>query len=221
MWLACGAAAAADAPALVLEHLTPSEGMPQGTVYATLQDSQGFVWLGTEDGLVRYDGHELVRYASSRSVGGLPGNFIRAIVEDAHHDLWIAIKDSGLAHWNRATDSFTVYRHDPSNTASLASDTTRTVLVDARGRVWVGTYDAGIDVLDPASGRFEHFRHDPANPNSPGDNQIFTLALDRSGALWIGTAAGLDRWQPERSAFVHFRHDAKDPGSLEIGRAHV
>jgi signal transduction histidine kinase/ligand-binding sensor domain-containing protein len=215
MWLASGAAAAADAPALVLEHLTPSEGMPQGTVYATLQDSQGFVWLGTEDGLVRYDGHELVRYAYSRSVGGLPGNFIRAIVEDAHHDLWIAIKDSGLARWNRATDSFTVYRHDPSNAASLASDTTRTVLVDARGRVWVGTYDAGIDVLDPASGRFEHFRHDPANPDSLGDNQIFTLALDRSGALWVGTAAGLDRWQPERSAFVHFRHDAKDPASLD------
>jgi signal transduction histidine kinase/ligand-binding sensor domain-containing protein/CheY-like chemotaxis protein/HPt (histidine-containing phosphotransfer) domain-containing protein len=215
MWLASAAAAAADAPALVLEHLTPSEGMPQGTVYTTLQDSRGFVWLGTEDGLVRYDGHELVRYAYSRAAGGLPGNFIRAIVEDAHHDLWIAIKDSGLARWNRATDSFTVYRHDPSSTASLASDTTRTVLVDARGRVWVGTYDAGIDVLDPASGRFEHFRHDPANPNSLGDNQIFTLALDRSGALWVGTAAGLDRWQPERSAFVHFRHDAKDPASLE------
>jgi signal transduction histidine kinase/ligand-binding sensor domain-containing protein/HPt (histidine-containing phosphotransfer) domain-containing protein/ActR/RegA family two-component response regulator len=217
IWLltACGASVAADAPALVLEHLTPSEGMPQGTVYATLQDSQGFVWLGTEDGLVRYDGHELVRYAYSRSVGGLPGNFIRAIVEDAHHDLWIAIKDSGLARWNRSTDSFTVYRHDPSNAASLASDTTRTALVDEQGRVWVGTYDAGIDVLDPGSGRFEHFRHDPANPNSLGNDQIFSLALDRSGALWAGTAAGLDRWQPERSAFMHFHHDAKDPASLD------
>ena len=214
MWLAAGAAAAADTPALVLEHLTPSEGMPQGSVYATLQDSQGFVWLGTEDGLVRYDGHELVRYAYSRGVGGLPGNFIRAIVEDAHHDLWIAIKDSGLARWNRATDSFTVYRHDPANAASLASDTTRTVLVDARGRVWVGTYDAGIDVLDPASGRFEHFRHDPADPNSLGNNQIFTLALDRSGTLWAGTAAGLERAQPERGAFAHFRHDERDPASL-------
>jgi len=209
-------AIAADAPALVLEHLTPSDGMPQGTVMTTLQDSQGFVWLATEDGLVRYDGHDLVRYAYSRSAGGggLPGNFIRDIAEDAHHDLWIAIKDAGLARWNRATDSFTVYRHDTKNSASLASDTTRTVLVDARGRVWVGMYDAGIDVLDPASGRFEHFRHDPANPDSLGDNQIFTLFMDRSGALWVGTAAGLDRWQPERSAFTHFRHDPNDPNTL-------
>jgi signal transduction histidine kinase/ligand-binding sensor domain-containing protein/CheY-like chemotaxis protein/HPt (histidine-containing phosphotransfer) domain-containing protein len=213
--LLAASGAAADSPALVLEHLTASDGMPQSTVNATLQDSQGFVWIATEDGLVRYDGHDLVRYASSRSADALPGNFIRAIVEDAHHDLWIAIKDSGLARWNRKTDGFTVYRHDASKPASLASDTIRTLLVDPRGRIWVGTYDAGIDVLDPASGRFEHFHHDPANPNSLGDNQIFTLMLDRSGAIWAGTAAGLDRWQPERSAFVHFQHDAKDPASLD------
>src|SRR6202167_3789609 len=169
---------AADTPSLVLEHLTPSEGLPQGTVNATLQDSQGFVWLATEDGLVRYDGHELVRYAYSRSVGGngLPGNFIREIVEDAHHDLWIAIKDAGLARWNRATDSFTRFRHDPKDPALLTSDVTRAVLVDARGRVWVGMNDAGIDILDPASGRIEHRRHDPHNADSLSDDQIFTLA---------------------------------------------
>ena len=56
-------AAAADAPPLILEHLTTADGLPQATVMTTLQDSQGFVWLGTEDGLVRYDGHELYRYA--------------------------------------------------------------------------------------------------------------------------------------------------------------
>jgi len=213
---ATAAVRAADAPALFLEHLTASEGMPQGTVNVTLQDSQGFVWLGTEDGLVRYDGHELVRYGHSRTSGeGLPGNFIRDIVEDSHHDLWIAIKDTGLARWNRATDGFTVYRHDPANGASLASDATRAVRVDERGRVWVGMDGTGIDVLDPTSGGVEHFRHDPANPNSLSDDRIFTLALDRSGRLWAGTGAGLDRWQPERHAFLHFHHDPHDPQSLD------
>src|ERR1700756_5737536 len=85
---------AADSPPLILEHLTTADGLPQGTVFATLQDSQGFIWLGTEDGLIRYDGHEIVRYASSRGAsGGLPGNYIQAIAEDANHDLWIAVKD--------------------------------------------------------------------------------------------------------------------------------
>jgi len=208
------AAPAADAPPLVLEHLTAAEGMPQGTVYDTLQDSQGFVWLATEDGLVRYDGHDLVRYGYSRNaVDGLPGNFVRQIVEDAHHDLWIAIKDAGLARWNRATDSFTRYRHDPENSASLASDVARAVVVDTHGRIWIATNDAGVDVLDPSSGAIEHRRHDPANPDSLSDDQTFTLYLDRSGSVWVGTAKGLDRWQPERNAFAHFRRQSDDPRS--------
>ena len=213
-WTAA-AQAAADAPPLVLEHLTTADGLPQGTVFSTLQDSQGFVWLGTEDGLVRYDGHELVRYAYSHSTaGGLPGNFINQVAEDTHHDLWIAIKDAGLARWNRATDSFTVYRHDPANPASLASDAVHNVLVDARGRIWVGTSDAGIDILEPATGRIQHLRHDPANANSLINDQIYTLMLDRSGTLWVGTDAGLDQWQADRGTFIHFRHAAADPHSL-------
>ena len=86
-------AVAADAPPLILEHLTTADGLPQGTVMATLQDSQGFVWLGTEDGLVRYDGRQLYRYAAARgSVNSLSGNFIWDIVEDARQDLWIAVR---------------------------------------------------------------------------------------------------------------------------------
>jgi signal transduction histidine kinase/ligand-binding sensor domain-containing protein/CheY-like chemotaxis protein/HPt (histidine-containing phosphotransfer) domain-containing protein len=209
------AQAAIDSSPLILEHLTTSDGLPQGTVFATLQDSQGFVWLGTEDGLVRYDGQTLVRYAHSPSArGGLPGNFIYQIIEDAHHDLWIAIKDAGVARWNRGSDTFTVFRHDSANPGSLASDAARAVMMDALGRVWIGTSDAGIDILDPATGRFEHLRHDPAYAGSLIDDRIFTLTLDRSGSVWIGTESGLDRWQSERRAFDHFRHSAQDPHSL-------
>jgi signal transduction histidine kinase/ligand-binding sensor domain-containing protein/CheY-like chemotaxis protein/HPt (histidine-containing phosphotransfer) domain-containing protein len=209
------AAAAVDPPPLILEHLTTVDGLPQATVGAILQDSQGFVWLGTQDGLVRYDGHELYRYAySRRAADGLQGNFIYQIVEDQHHDLWIAIKDAGIARWNRSTDRFTAYRHDPANPASLASDAVRTLLVDASGRIWIATSDAGIDRLDPTTGHIEHLRHDPANPGSLADNQVWALALDRSGALWAGTQAGLDEWQPDRGAFRHFRHAAPDPHSL-------
>ena len=213
--LLCADAPAADTAPLTLEHLSTAEGLPQGTVFVTLQDSQGFVWLATEDGLIRYDGHELYRYAYSRSArGGLPGNYIHAIVEDAHHDLWLAIKDGGLARWDRATDSFSVYRHDPANPDSLASDAVHAVLVDARNRVWVGTSNAGLDILEPASGRIQHLRHDAQDPDSLVDDRITTLALDHAGVLWVGTEAGLERWQPERHAFSHFHHAAADAHSL-------
>jgi signal transduction histidine kinase/ligand-binding sensor domain-containing protein/CheY-like chemotaxis protein/HPt (histidine-containing phosphotransfer) domain-containing protein len=215
-WIAASVAPAAiDTPPLILEHLTTLEGLPQGTVMVTLQDSQGFIWIGTQDGLVRYDGHELARYAYSRSAPqGLPGNFINQIVEDSNHDLWIAVKDAGIARWNRASNTFKVYRHDPGNPDSLASDAVRTLLLDKHGRVWIGTSDAGVDLLNPATGRFQHLRHDPADANSLIHNRVFTLTLDRDGTLWVGTEAGLDRWNEAGGKFVHFQHQTDDAHSL-------
>jgi signal transduction histidine kinase/ligand-binding sensor domain-containing protein/CheY-like chemotaxis protein len=218
---------------LVLEHLTTADGLPQGTVYATLQDSQGFVWLATEDGLVRYDGHELVRYSRlPTSSGGLSGNYIFQMTEDAHRDLWIAVKDGGVARWHRDTNSFTIIRHSDTDPQSLASDAVRALVLDERGRVWIGTSDAGIDVLEPATGRIEHLRHDADNPNTLSSDRILTLTFDRSGALWVGTEQGLDRLprvappalhgirsaalrsQPPQRAFTHIRHQKGNPGSL-------
>ena len=184
---------AADAPPLILEHLTTTDGLPQGTVYTTLQDSQGFIWLGTEDGLVRYDGHELVRYAYSRDDhNSLPGNFVYEVVEDGSHNLWIALKDAGLARWNRTTDSFTVWRHEAGNAQSLSSDAARTLAANPQGQIWIGTSDAGINVLDPKTHRIDHLRHDDGKPGSLVDDRILTLTLDRSGRMWVGTEKGLD-----------------------------
>jgi len=208
-------AVSADAPPLVLEHLTTADGLPQGTVMATLQDSQGFVWLGTEDGLVRFDGRRLHRYAARHgTVDALPGNFIWAIVEDARQDLWIAVKDGGLARWHRRSDSFTAYRHDPNKTDSLASDAVRNVLVDRRGRIWAGTSDAGVDILDAVSGRIQHLRHHDGDIASLSSDRIFTLTQSRSGDVWIGTAAGLDVWRVASGTLTHFGPPAGATGSL-------
>ena len=124
-------------------------GCREGGVHAILQDSQGFMWFGTEDGLVRYDGQELVRYGYSRKENrALPGNFVNRIAEDAHHDIWVAI-NGGLARWSRAQDDFTVFRHDPHDPGSLASDDVNAVSIDTQGRIWIGTTTRGLDVLDP------------------------------------------------------------------------
>ena len=196
---------AADAPPLVLAHITTTDGLPQSTVMSTLQDSQGFVWMGTEDGLVRFDGDQLQRYAHSRNdTTSLPGNFVWDIAEDAHHDLWIATKDSGLARWSRATDTFITYRHDARNAQSLASDSLRAVLVDARGRVWVGTTDAGVDILDTATGRFEHLPRAGAKAGSLSSDRVYTLSRGHADAVWIGNEGGLDRWNADTRTLEPF-----------------
>ena len=216
LWIVTGTsgAVAADAPPLVLAHITTTDGLPQATVMTTLQDSQGFVWFGTEDGLVRFDGEQLQRYAHSRDdPRSLAGNFVWDIVEDGHHDLWIAIKDGGLARWSRATDTFTTYRHDRRDPNSLASDALRALLIDARGRLWVGTTDAGVDVLDPATGRFEHLAQPGGKTGSLSSNQIRALSLGQRGDVWIGTEAGLDRWRADTGVVEPFGPAARDARS--------
>lgn len=219
-WCAPPDARSADTSPLILQHLTALEGLPQGTVMASLQDSQGFVWLGTEDGLVRFDGHDLHRYAYSRSSqDGLPGNFVNAIAEDAHGDLWLAIKGAGLAQWHRGTDSFTAYRHDPSNPASLSSDAVRTVLIDAHGRVWAGTLDAGVNVLAPDTGSILHLNSSRRDGDSLSDDRIQALMQDRRGDVWIGTHAGLDRWRLDGERFV--REPLATPADPTLGSRQI
>ena len=206
LWALTAAAATsgADAPPAVFAHLTTADGLPQSTVYATLQDSQGFVWFGTEDGLVRYDGHRLFRYGYRRGASdGLPGNFIQAITEDVHHDLWIALADGGLARWNRSTDRFTVYRHDPAHSESLASDVLSALIVDDLGRIWIGTRDSGIDVLDPVTAHIDHLRHDSDRADSLIDDRVRTLVRGASGAVWVATDRGLDLLLPGTNSFLH------------------
>ena len=193
------AAHAAEQRPLVLRHLTTADGLPQATVMTTLRDSQGFVWLGTEDGLVRFDGVNIERYASSPDAkNSLPGDFIWQVVEDAHHDLWIAVKNAGIARWRRNANQFDVYQHVPGREDSLASNAVRTLLIDGKGQIWVGSTDAGIDILDPATGKFQHLRHDARVADSLSSDNVFTLKLDRTGAVWIGTDSGLDRWKEQR-----------------------
>ncbi len=215
--LACWTPVALGSPEkqpLILENLSTRDGLPQGDVMATLQDSQGFVWIGTEDGLVRFDGHEIRRYAySPTGRGGLPGNFISSIAEDKNGDLWIGVKGGGLACWHRATDTFTVYRHDPTDPNSISSDAVRTVMVDNKGLIWIGSLDAGIDVLEPAGQQIRHSRHNSNRADSLGNDQVHALLQDRTGSIWIGTHTGLDRADTDSNTFIHYRLQSHPNGS--------
>ncbi|MEP6885420.1 MAG: two-component regulator propeller domain-containing protein [Gammaproteobacteria bacterium] len=194
LWTPLTAVAMSSHP-MLLDHLGSEDGLPQGTVYASLQDSTGFMWFGTEDGLVRYDGNEIHRYAFDPTIrDGLPNNFVFQIVEDRRGDLWVAMKGGGVAHWHRATDTFTTYAHVAGEVKSLASDQVRTIIVDPENRLWIGTLDAGIDILDPRSGHITHLRHQAGRPESLIDDQVYSLLQDRRGEVWVGTNGGIDRW---------------------------
>jgi len=197
----------ADQPPMVFSHLTMEDGLSQASVNDVLQDSQGFMWLATENGLNRYDGGEVRRYYRERNkADGLASDFIWAIDEDRAGNLWLATEGGGVAVWNRRTETFHSYRHASGDPQSLSSDVVRNLLIDRNGLVWIATRDEGLNRLDPATGKVTRFTHDPAQAGSLGSNRnLYALLEDRDGAIWVGTSAGLDRYVSEQDRFDHFR----------------
>ncbi len=192
--LACAALSAhADHP-IRFEHLDTEKGLPQNTVMTTLQDSRGFMWFATEDGLARFDGYDFVRYARNRSdPNGLTSSFIWDVAEDRNGDLWVAAKDGGVARWSRQQETFTTFRHDPTRSDSLSSDAARTLLVASDGSIWVGTIGGGLNRLDPSTQRVTRFRNDPRNSSTLASDIVTALHEDTDGTIWVGTDNGLQQ----------------------------
>ena len=217
-------AAPANAPVpavrpLYLEHLTVHDGLSQGTVMSLLQDSQGYLWLGTESGLDRYDGYSIKEYRRERgNAYSLASDYIWAIAEDSQHDLWLATDGGGVERWDRNKDQFVRFKHDPGNPGSLASDSVRSLLIDAEGRIWAGTLGQGLDILDPNTGNVRHFRHRDGDPRSLPADGVCVLYTDHAGRIWVGTDGGLSEYQPATDDFVNYG----DPTSAAVfADAHV
>jgi signal transduction histidine kinase/ligand-binding sensor domain-containing protein/DNA-binding response OmpR family regulator len=190
---------------LYFEHVTTRDGLSQSTVMSILQDAQGYLWLGTQSGLDRYDGYSIREYRRQRgNSAGLASDYIWAIAEDAHNNLWLATEGGGIERWDRNTDRFQRFKHDPLKSQSLASDAVRALLIDAQGRIWAGTLDQGLDVLDPGTGSVRHFRHRDGDPRSLPADGVCVLYTDHSGRIWVGTDGGLSEYQPSTDDFVSY-----------------
>lgn len=212
--------AAVPAPAvrpMYFEHLTMRDGLSQSAVEGILQDSQGYLWLATESGLDRYDGNSVRVYRRERGDDhALASDYIWTIAEDSHSDLWLATMNGGVARWERRTDQFQLFRHDPARADSLASDQVRTLLIDADGAVWAGTLDRGLDRLDPVTGTARHFRHRDGDPRSLPSDAVFALYADHAGRIWVGSDGGLSRYDPAIGGFINYGRTTDGAGLSDL-----
>jgi signal transduction histidine kinase/CheY-like chemotaxis protein/streptogramin lyase len=173
------------------ELLRVADGLPSSDVYTLRQDKDGFIWIGTRDGLARHDGLEYkVWRHDPDDPASLASNDVSALLIDRDGRVWCGGEASGL-NQQLADGSFRHYRHDPDDVHSLGSDDVFAVAEDRSGTIWVGTYLGGLNRLRK-DGSFERIEHDAANAASLSANTVITLAGDATGRLWIGTDNGLD-----------------------------
>ncbi|MDJ0837882.1 MAG: two-component regulator propeller domain-containing protein [Acidobacteriota bacterium] len=201
-------------PNLHFESLSSADRTTPNTVRSIIQDRRGFMWIGTEEGLFKYDGYEFTRYKTDfTKPSSLPNDYIYKIVEDSEGKLWISTKYGGLIHFDPDTENSRQYAHDPDDPAGLIDNRVPVVFLDSSGNVWAGT-DSGLDELVPESNTFNHYLHDSDRSGS-ARNRIRAIFEDRVGVLWIGTREnGLSGFDREKGTFTHFRYRRGDPDSL-------
>jgi signal transduction histidine kinase/ligand-binding sensor domain-containing protein/DNA-binding response OmpR family regulator len=198
--LALLCAMAAHAPAAPLdtlrfERLSVEEGLPQESVLAIVQDSDGFMWFGSQAGLTRWDGQRVLNHRHDASdPRSLASNWVRALHVDHAGRLWVGT-DSGLDRYDPASRSFQHYRPAGAAQRGHGQLHIRAIAGDGKDGLWIGTSD-GLLHLDIKSGAFRAWHHAPGDRASLSANQVNALAVDGWGRLWIGTAAGLDSLDP-------------------------
>jgi len=174
------------------EHPGADVGLGQGHITVFLQDRSGFIWIGTDNGLIRYDGYDIVVFSHDTGVRNiLSHNHITALAEDREGLIWIGTR-RGLNHFDPDTETVTRYLHEETDAGSISSNEITSLWIDSRQRLWVGTV-SGLNRADLPGSIFKRFIHDPRIPWSLSSNSIQGVTGDRSGTIWIATRQGVDR----------------------------
>ncbi|MBN1270957.1 MAG: GHKL domain-containing protein [Candidatus Aminicenantes bacterium] len=204
----------AQAGRLKFENIGIEQGLSQNTVFCLIQDSEGFMWFGTEAGVNRYDGYTFEIYnPEPNNQNSLSNNYIYSLCEDHQGSIWVGT-DGGLNKFIRKKDHFKRYFFDPSDPKSISGNRVFAVSIDRNGNLWIGT-ENGLNRYVRESNSFIRFKHDPENNESLSFNDIRTLFSDAEGNLWVGTyGGGLNRFDPDKEVFTHFQFDPHNPASL-------
>lgn len=177
---------------ITFTNINNTHGLPNNTVAAITKDDLGFIWLGTSDGLCRYEGPnevQVFRANNPKIEGGLQSNKISSLFFDTKDNLWVGTSLGGLTKYHQPSGIWKTYRHDKNNASSISNDEILSITEDKNGRLWIGTED-GLNVYDHETESFISFRADPKNPNAINGKAILTVMEDDQGRIWAGTWAG-------------------------------
>jgi len=193
------------------ERVLTDEGISKGTIYSIIQDRQGYLWLGTATGLLRYDGYVFRSYRHDPTdTNSIAGDFIWSVSEDSSGNLWIGTSGKGLDCYIPTHDRFVHYKNVPDDTTSLFGDEVPCVFVDSNNDVWAGSWNKGLNKFDRRTNTFVRYSLEHGLPSK----NVHRIVEDKQGRVWIGTKRGLVQFDRNLGTGHAYRHDPNKKNTL-------
>lgn len=177
----------AQKPVFYFNQINTGNGLSNNKVNCFLQDKRGFVWIGTDDGLNRFDGLHFAIFRNKPSdTSSLSGNIIVDLVEDEQGIIWIATADGGITRYNYrlpVNRQFKQFKHHPANKKSIPVNIVNCLLTNSKGKLWVGTSGAGVLLFNTITEQFQI-------PKYASKSTFTDLCFDERGKIWAGRQGG-------------------------------
>ncbi|MGZ0017630.1 hybrid sensor histidine kinase/response regulator transcription factor [Yeosuana sp. AK3] len=185
---------------LKIDKINKSNGLSSNRTSSIVKEKGGFVWIGTDYGLNRYDGSQLKVFNKENST--ISSNTITDLLIDNKERLWIATLDGGLNFYDQEKNTFKVYKKNSSDKNSLPSNNVRTLFEDSKGNLWVGT-EGGLSLYVEKTETFITYRHSIKDSQSISNDIVTSIFEDSKGVLWVGTfGGGLNKFLSEVEKFI-------------------
>lgn len=186
-------------------------GLSNNTINSIVQDSTGFIWIGTIEGLNRYDGNNFVKYRKDlEDSSSLLNNYVQSMYVNKDGKIWIST-DGGLNIYDVEKEAFQFY----NNNSGLLANNVNSIIPGPEGSMIIGVYRGGIHILH-SNGNFEYLLHDPGNKNSLSSEEISSLAMQGDSVLWVGTFdGGLNKisWRDRKVERISFEQNEAYPST--------
>lgn len=195
---------------VVFERVEVANGAQPTPVTSIAQDAQGFMWFGTYDGLMRYDGERATTFRHDpEDTTSLSDDYINigGLYAAPGSDLWVGTRRGGLNRYDPIKGRFQRFKHHPDDPGSLAGDFVGDVLRTHGDTLWVGTI-RGVSRYDATVPGFVTYQHDPEDAYTLSNNAVTSLAEDVEGTLWVGTRRGLNRYDAKQDRMVRYPLEA-------------
>ena len=175
------------------------------------QDHEGYMWMQTNLGLIRFDGLKGKKYDLTRNdSSSIPVDYVSALYTDSRGELWIGA-NSGLSKYNPDCDCLQQYS---SGNEEIKLTNVRSITEDLNKNIWIGTRDGNLFRYERESNSFTRMLHGQSDSLNIAYDGIWHLLVDQNNSLWIGTNSGLIRYDINSGEIKQFSHDPSDPNSL-------